>query len=495
MEDPADNVATVGTEESRLDASGRRIPAVKPSVWELVVPRVTPSQAVLLVPDMWRRFTLVHGVPAGEVVAKRIRRSGDAVFGQGLAIGDQGLLVAQKTGAVTLDHLGRVWLAELRRSPGLDDHPKVMVVDGSMVIDGPVGPDWCIRARGDVEVRGFVNGATIMAGGSVLVRGDVVGTSSSAMIVAGWDVTVNQAADTEILAGHDVAVADQLLNCNVTADGRVLVGNPPMKSGVITGGLVHAGREIAVYRAGSTSVFPPDLSVGPIPNTAVEDPDVNLPAESRRLSELRRQAYELAQKQESQDLSTHLTQVRQGYRSIWSLWLRERYLLNIGDSQPYFERIAIYGSLALGSQVTIGARRYTVGHQVAESRQFVVNGDQIIVEPAQPLEKPVGVTKPKVQVGQAAPTRGRKRLAVKLPSNLIHELDLVDAINCQPHDGQDVWQLLSKVEAELRQGQLAGTIKRFVVTDPVSKTPQGHCYLREDVIRVVKFLTEGAPAT
>jgi hypothetical protein len=439
---------------------------------------------------MWRRFTLVHAVPAGEVVAKRIRKSGDSVFGSGLEVGDKGFLIAQRTGAVTLDHLGRIWLAELRRSPGLDAHPKVVVVDGSIVIDGPVGPDWCIRARGDVEVRGYVNGATIMAGGSVLVRGDVIGTTTSSMIVAGWDVTANQAADTEILAGHDVAIADQLLNCNVTADGRILVGNPPMKSGVITGGMTHAGREIAVFRAGSKSVFPPDLSLGPIPNTTPDDPDADQANENRKLADMRKTAYEAAQKQEAQDLTRNLTQIRQSYRAIWSLWLRERNLLGVGDSQPYLERIAIFGSLALGAQVTVGARRYTVGHQVAESRQFVLRGDQIIVEPAQPMEKIGATTKSAGAPVQMAPTRVHRRLSVKLPSHLVHELDLVEVLNTVPHDGQDVWLLLPKLEARLRAEQMAGTIKRFVVTDPATKTPQGHCYLKEDVLRVANALIE-----
>src|SRR5579864_6438959 len=99
----------------------------------------------------------------------------------------------------------------------------------------------------------------IVAGGSVLVRGDVIGTGSSSMIVAGWDVLVSQAADTEILAGHNIAVGQQLLNCNVTAAGRIFVGSSPMKSGIVSGGLAHAGRELALFRAGSAAALPPEL--------------------------------------------------------------------------------------------------------------------------------------------------------------------------------------------------------------------------------------------
>ena len=439
----------------------------------------------MLAPEAWRRLVLVQVVPARQVVARRVRPSGDAVFGQGLVVNDQDQLVAGKMGAVTVDHLGRICLADVQRSAGLDERPKTIVVEGSMVIAGPVGPDWCIRASGDVEVRGFVNEATIVAGGSVLVRGDVIGSGSGSgsMIVAGWDVMLNQATDTEILAGHHVAVAEQLRNCTVTAGGRILVGSPPMESGVIGGGgVLHAGREVAVFRAGSTAGFPPELIIGPMPSVAGIDAGGDPAAQKQQLAGVLAEVTDRLPRLEGPRDSDDITELRQTYRSLWRLWIRERELLQLSDGEACPERVAVYGMLALGSQITIGAKRITVGHEMTgEPVQFVAQSDRIVMQRAEPLQRPANAQplRPAADPGQ---TQQAKRLAVKLPSSMVHELDLVNMIDAE--GVEDTWAVLSRLESELRLAEGRRSIRRLLVKDPDTGTVQGHCYRREDVARI-----------
>jgi hypothetical protein len=481
MIDTARSLPAEQGETENVDDSGRRIPAGRPPAWQLMVPRMSPTQAAMLVSEAWRHFVLVQVVPARQVVARRLRRTGDATCGAGLAVNDQDQLVATKTGAVTIDHLGRISLSNIQRSAGLDDHPKTLVVDGSIVIDGAVGPNWCIRATGDVEVRGFVNEAIIVAGGSVLVRGDVIGTGSSSMIVAGWDVMVNQAADTEILAGHNVAVAQQLLNCNVTAAGRILVGSSPMKSGIITGGLVHAGRELALYRAGSTAVFPPELMIGPMPSIAGLEDTADAATRKREMAELQVEVADRLRRHEGPRISNDLTQLRQAYRTLWGLWVREREMLHLSDGEPYLDRVAVYGMLALGSQVTIGLRRLTVGHEITDPMQFTLQGDQIVMHRAEPLERPTNLppVRPSTQPGR---TRQARRLAIKLPSSMVHELDLIDMLDTE--GVKDTWAVLSRLESELHVAETRGSVRRLLVKDPSTGVAQGHCYRRDDVAKI-----------
>ncbi|HLG73485.1 MAG TPA: FapA family protein [Chloroflexota bacterium] len=471
-----------------MTTSPHRTPEGQLSVWQLTQPRISAAEAIFVVPDGWRRFTLVRAVPANEIIARRARKEGDDSCGENLVVNAKGMLLAKKTGAVALNHMGRICLMDLHRFPGLDDHPKTIVLNGSAVIDGPVGPGWCIRASGDVEVRGFVNEATIVAGGSVLVRGDVIGTGSSSMIVAGWDVILNQAADTEILAGHDVAIAQQLLNCNVTADGRILVGNPPMQSGIISGGLVHAGREIALFRAGSTAVFPPELMIGPMPGvTPTEGMDP-----MAEMADIRQDINNNFRRYESSNTSMHLTQLRQTYRSLWSLWLRERGVLNLTDGRPYIERVVIYGMVAQGAQVTIGSKRFTLGHEINEPRQFVLHGDTIMAEAAVPMEKPATL-KPGATAASpqrlAASASNRVRLGVKLPPSLVHELDLADLLTGPgTHPGPDVWNQVQRLEGELRAAEVRGSIRRLLVKNPDTGAPLGYAYRRDDVVRIANSM-------
>lgn len=467
--------------------SPHRTPEGTPSVWQLTQPRISASEAIFIVPDGWRRFTLVRAIPANELVARRLRRDGDAGYGDNLALTDKGSLITKKTGTIVLNHMGRICLMDLHRFPGLDDRPKTLVLNGSAVIDGPVGPGWVIRATGDVEVRGFVNEATIIAGGSVLVRGDVVGSSSSSMILAGWDVIVNQAADTEILAGHDVAVAQQLLNCNVTAEGRILVGNPPMRSGIVTGGLVHAGREIALFRAGSTAVFPPELMIGPMPGiTPEEGTDVD-----QDMVYMRQDVDDNLRRYESASTPMHLTQLRQTYRSLWTLNLKERIKLGLTDGRSYLERVAVYGMMALGAQITIGTKRFTVGHEIQDPRQFVLRGDSIVAEAAIPLEKPATL-KPGAAPQRAPAAAGaagtQARLGVKLPPSLIHELDLADLLSSSGTAGPDMWNQLQRLEGELRAAEVRGSVRRLLVKNPDTGAPLGYAYRRDDVVRIANSM-------
>lgn len=455
--------------------------AGRPPAWQLAVARMTPTQAAMMAPDAWRHFVLVQVVPARQVVARRCRRSGDAAHGAGLEVNDQDQLVASKAGAIMVDHFGRICLSDIHRSAELADRPKTIVVDGSIVIDGSVGPNWCIRASGDVEVRGFVNEAIIVAGGSVLVRGDVIGTGSSSMIVAGWDVMVNQAADTEILAGHHIAAAQQLLNCNVTAAGRILVGGPPMRSGVVSGGLVHAGHEVALYRAGSAAVFPPELMIGPMPSVAGVDDEADATTRTRDVAELRRDVTERLPKLEGPRTSNDLTQLRQTYRSLWAVWIRERALAQLTDGEPLAERIVVFGSLATGSVITIGTRRFTLGHDLTEPTQFVAQADQIVTQRAQPFARPA-TTATARPIAQPSRVRQAKRLAIKLPPSLVHELDLIDILDT--HGIKDTWAVLSRLESELHVAEARGSIKRLLVKDPETGVPAGYCYRRSAVVEI-----------
>src|SRR5579862_3312154 len=135
--------------ESRMINSPNRSPEGRLSVWQLTQPRLNASEAVFVVPDGWRRFSLVRAVPANEIVARRVRQDGDETFGENLAVNSKGMLITKKTGAVVLNHLGRVNLMDVHRFPALDDRPKTLVLNGSAVIDGPVGPGWVVRATGD----------------------------------------------------------------------------------------------------------------------------------------------------------------------------------------------------------------------------------------------------------------------------------------------------------------------------------------------------------
>jgi hypothetical protein len=157
-------------------------------------------------------------------------------------------------------------------------------------------------------------------------------------------------------------------------------------------------------------------------------------------------------------------------------------LLQLSDGEACPERVAVYGMLALGSQITIGAKRITVGHEITgEPVQFVAQSDRIVMQRAEPLQRPANAQplRPAADPGQ---TQQAKRLAVKLPSSMVHELDLVNMIDAE--GVEDTWAVLSRLESELRLAEGRRSIRRLLVKDPDTGTVQGHCYRREDVARI-----------
>ncbi len=128
---------------------------------------------------------------------------------------------------------------------------------GGVSIRGNVEPGFVVKATGDIEIGGMVNGATV-EGRNITIKGGINGQNRG-VIKAAENVTAMFAENAVVEAGHDVVISDVVLHSQLRAGNMVFVEE---KRGMITGGSVAASEEIRCKMAGNAAAVVTKMSVG-----------------------------------------------------------------------------------------------------------------------------------------------------------------------------------------------------------------------------------------
>ena len=132
---------------------------------------------------------------------------------------------------------------------------------GSVEIKGNVEQGFVVKATGDVEISGTVNGS-IIEGRNVFIKGGVNGMNR-ARIKAAEDVRMAFAESADVEARRDIYVSDVVLHTDLRAGKKIILEG---KKAQIVGGKTEAGEEIRVNSLGNSSQVITRVSVGIDPN-------------------------------------------------------------------------------------------------------------------------------------------------------------------------------------------------------------------------------------
>ncbi len=161
---------------------------------------------------------------------------------------------------------GRVFVSDTYEvAADVDASTGDIVYEGNVVVKGNVITGYSIRARGDVEVNGVVEGAYIEAGGQIILKRGMQGMSKG-ILKANGNVVSKFLENSEVIAGGYVST-ESILHCRVSAKGDVIVGG---KRGFVTGGEIRSASMISVRTAGSTLGTMTLLEVGIDPKIIAE---------------------------------------------------------------------------------------------------------------------------------------------------------------------------------------------------------------------------------
>ncbi len=188
--------------------------------------------------------------------------------GAALSADNPDLLLAAITGQPVLVR-GGMMVEPLYRVDDVDTSTGNIDFDGSVVIRGDVGTNMRVKASGDIEIGGVVDVATLEAGGSIVVKGGVIGSigrkgAVEQRIHCGGTLTAGYIQQARIESGDSIFVDDVVMQCELSAINHIRVGN--VRRGHIIGGSAQATLSITAKVIGSPKHVRTHLEIGVSPH-------------------------------------------------------------------------------------------------------------------------------------------------------------------------------------------------------------------------------------
>ena len=186
--------------------------------------------------------------------------------GNNIYLSDDGLqMYSSVSGHVSLTD-GRVFVSDIYEVPAnVDASTGDIIYEGNVVIRGNVINGFSVRARGDIEVNGVVEGAYLEAGGQIVLKRGMQGMNRG-ILRANGNIITKFLENAEVYAGGYVST-ESILHSKVSAKGDIIVGG---KRGFVTGGEIRSATLISVKTAGSQMGTTTLLEVGIDPSIIQE---------------------------------------------------------------------------------------------------------------------------------------------------------------------------------------------------------------------------------
>jgi uncharacterized protein (DUF342 family) len=188
------------------------------------------------------------------------------VSGEGTAISpsNQNILLSEKVGLPKVIANGMA-VDEIYKIRNVTVATGNINFTGSVIIDGDVNDGMKVIASGDITVGGFVESATIEAGGDVTISGGIIGkkhdiektkvtdVTMSVNINAKGNIYAKYCQYAEINCSKDVRIENQLLHSLLNVQGGVKVGTEEKSNGKLIGGYIKAGTFVTAGIVGATA--------------------------------------------------------------------------------------------------------------------------------------------------------------------------------------------------------------------------------------------------
>lgn len=204
----------------------------------------------------------VPGISGTDIMGKEVRpKAVDRAtfhYGRNIEVSENGLLLLSMVdGHVTLEG-EKVFVSNTFEVPAnVDVSTGDIKYDGNVCVRGNVLTGYKVEATGDIEVMGLVEGATLIAGGNIVIHHGIQGMMK-ARLVAGGNIISVFIESTIAQAGGFIST-DAILHSRIVAKGDIVVQG---RKGTIIGGHVCAGNLIEARSIGSQMGTTTTVEVG-----------------------------------------------------------------------------------------------------------------------------------------------------------------------------------------------------------------------------------------
>lgn len=197
-----------------------------------------------------------HKVTGEPIFCKRGKKS-FFKYGKNIKLVKDGtVLIADKNGLVELKN-GKIIVLEVFEVPNLDSNSGNIYFTGTVLVKKNALNGFQIKADGDVEINGLIEGAYIENSGDVIVKQGIRGYNKLAVKTDG-NITTKFVESAIMEAGESI-IAEAIMHSHVESRGSITVIG---KKGLIVGGVCKARNEIIAKTIGSTMATSTILEVG-----------------------------------------------------------------------------------------------------------------------------------------------------------------------------------------------------------------------------------------
>lgn len=169
---------------------------------------------------------------------------------------DRTVMISKIDGHVTCVN-GKVFVNNVLELENVDVSTGNIEYQGNVIVNNNVINNFTVKAHGDIEVRGVVEGAYLEADGNITLTRGVNGMNRG-VLKAGGNVVAKFIENCNVFSGGSV-MTDSILHSNVQAKNDVIVQS---SKGFITGGTVQATNSIKVKNLGSPMGADTNVIVG-----------------------------------------------------------------------------------------------------------------------------------------------------------------------------------------------------------------------------------------
>ena len=199
-------------------------------------------------------------VPTNKFKIKMLKQGKNVTLSE-----DKTTLTSNADGNVTLSD-GIVYVSDTYTvAADVDASTGDISYDGNIMVNGNVRTGFTLKAQGDIQINGVVEGATIEAGGNVVIKRGVQGMNKG-HIHAGGDICAQFFESAKVKAGGDVK-AGSILHSEVQCGNSVIVSG---KKGFIVGGEVLCDKYVEANSLGNKMETQTVIKVGVKPELYAE---------------------------------------------------------------------------------------------------------------------------------------------------------------------------------------------------------------------------------
>ena len=188
-----------------------------------------------------------YNVP-GEVLPGREGKAVQMPKGAGVTVTPDGLQLKANVSGRIIYADGKISVSNVYEvSSDVGPETGNINFNGSVIVRGNVMTDFAIKATGNVEVFGIVEGAEIYAGGNVLITKGILGVNKAKIRSTGNVTAKNIQNASEVIADGDI-FSEAIMHSAVKARGKIEVGG---SKGLLVGGNIESAEGITAKTIGS----------------------------------------------------------------------------------------------------------------------------------------------------------------------------------------------------------------------------------------------------